>query len=85
MRILATVVFGVILCLATCQGEAQNRVLALLENLAIKETHSIYFRCKSLTSLTTDISMLLKSVGHPDLHFWYHHFSKGSDPVLHKN
>ena len=69
MRILATIVFGVILGVATCRGEGQNRVLALLENLAIKETHSIYFRCESLISLPTDISVLLKSVRHSDMHF----------------
>lgn len=69
MRILATIVFGVILGVATCRGVGQNRVLALLENLAIKETHSIYFRSLVDSGFTVtykvadDSSLQLKKYG----------------------
>ena len=59
----------VLVCLGSVSGSGEKRVLALLENLAVKETHSLYFKMLadhgfSLTyKVADDSSLQLKKFG----------------------
>ena len=50
---MSTIIFSLVLCLFASISSADRETLVLLDNLAIRETHSIFF--KSLTGKLLDI------------------------------